>query len=138
VDDAGPAVLAGVGDRGVTLPVPASTDPAGDAYQHIGALADAITAKLSSRSVAYWAGVVVTDGSGDFAVPGISGVLSYCTGAIVTDAAANPTTAAALHLYRVMSGGPPGTARVRVYTYLGAGIGAAALGVSVVAFGTPA
>jgi hypothetical protein len=123
----------------VTLPVPASTDPAADAAAHIGALADAITARLSSRSVAYWAGTVTANAYGDFAVPGIAGVLSYCTGAVVTDTgAAGLADSARPHLYRFIQAGPPGTALIRLHTAAGVPIGPASLGVSVIAWGTPA
>jgi hypothetical protein len=116
----------------VTLPVPASTDPVADAAAHIAALADAIAARLSGRSVAYFSGVVATNATGDFAVPGIAGVLSYCSGAIVTDNSTTP------RLYRFGGAGPPGSTWIRVYTHNGGGYGATSIDVSVLAFGTPA
>jgi len=118
----------------VVLPVPAGTEPVADAYLHIAALADAIAARVGSRTVAYWQGTVTTDGNGDFTLPGTDGVLSNCTGAVLCDAGAAP----APHLFRLILGGPPGAARVRTHTYTGGGFGAATFGVAVIAWGVPA
>jgi hypothetical protein len=118
----------------VTLPVPASTEPAADAAAHIAALADAIGTRLSSRSAAYWAGPVTTNGSGDFIIPGLAGVLSWCAGAVVADNA-NLTTA---HLFTFRGAGAPGVAYVRVNTLTGGGFGAGTLNVCLTAWGTPA
>jgi hypothetical protein len=116
----------------VTLPVPASTDPVADAAAHIAALADAIAARVGSRSAGYYSGTVTSNASGDFPVPGITGVLSMCTGAVVTDNGFTP------HLFTLVVVGAPGTAKVRARTYSGAAVGATTLDVCVIAFGTPA
>jgi len=112
--------------------VPATTDPVADAATHIAALADAIAVRLTSRSTAYWAGVVITDANGDFLVPGIAGVLSHCAGAVVAD------NASGAHLFMFVWAGPPNNAAVRVRTATGAAVGQVAVDVAVIAWGTPA
>lgn len=114
------------------LPVPAPTDPVADAATHITALADAIGGTIHSRSVAYYTGNVSTNANSDFNVPGISGVLSVCSGAFVSDNSATP------HLFTFMGAGGPGAAWIRVHSRTGAPVGAITLGVCIIAYGTPA
>ena len=118
----------------MVLPVPASTDPAADAYKHVNALADAITAAMSGRPVSYWNGTVTTNGNGDFIIPGLDGVLSHCAGAVVNDQGTNPTP----HIFVFRGAGAPGVAYVRVYTSAGGAFGAGSIAVSVLAYGTAA
>jgi acyl-coenzyme A thioesterase PaaI-like protein len=116
----------------MSFPVPASTDPVADAATHIAALADAIGARLTARSTAYWAGTVTLDSGGHFLVPGLVGVLASMAGALVTD------DGPAAHLFRVVATGPPGTATIRVHTNTGASMSGGSVAVAVIAWGTPA
>ena len=114
------------------LPVPAATDPLADFAVHINALSDAITAAISSKSVAYYAGNVTTNTNGEFVIPGITGVLSQCSGAFISDKASTP------HLFNFVGAGPPGVAYARAYSRTGAPSVSTTLQVCVFAYGTPA
>jgi hypothetical protein len=125
VDDAGPLAV---------LPVPTPTDPVADGAAHINALADAIGAAIHSRAVAYYTGNVTTNVNGDFYVPGITGVLSVCSGAFVSD----NTPTAHLFSFQGWDASSEGAPFVKVYSRTGAPAPSITLNVCTIAYGTPA